>query len=159
MDYEKDTSIDEHGLDVEWLKQSVLMLKYGKHAAQMKLDMDHAKEELDVIKAQLDREIRAFPDNYDLNKLTETIVFNTIVIQPEYRDANSKYLNAKYEYDIAMVAVRAIDQKKTALENLVRLHGQQYFAGPSIPRDLSKEWEKVEAQKQTNKKVLLKRKK
>jgi hypothetical protein len=159
MSYEKDTNIDEHGLDVEWLKQSSLMLKYGKHAARMKLDMDHAKEELDVTKAQLDRDIRAFPDNYNLSKLTETIVSNTIIIQPEYKDANNQYLNAKYEYDIAMVAARAIDQKKTALENLVRLHGQQYFAGPTVPRDLSKEWEKTEAQKQTNKKVLLKRKK
>lgn len=159
MDYEKDTSIDEQGLDVEWLKQPSLMSKYGKHAAQAKLDMDHAKEDLDVVKAQLDRNIRAFPDIYGLDKLTESIVSNTIIIQPEYKDTNDQYLNAKYEYDMAMAAVRAIDQKKTALENLVRLHGQQYFAGPSVPRDLSKEWEKTESQKQTNKKVALRRKK
>ena len=158
MDYEKDTSIDEQGLDVEWLKQPRLMARYGKHAAQCKLDMDHAKEDLDVVKAQLDRDIRAFPDNYGLSKLTETIVSNTIIIQPEYKDASDQFLNAKYEYDMAMAAVRAVDQKKTALENLVRLHGQQYFAGPSVPRDLSKEWEKQESQKQSNGKVTLKRK-
>jgi hypothetical protein len=121
--------------------------------------MDHAKEDLDVVKAQLDRDIRAFPDNYGLGKLTETIVSNTIIIQPEYKDAIDQFLNAKYEYDMAMAAVRAIDQKKTALENLVRLHGQQYFAGPSVPRDLTKEWEKTESQKQTNKKVSIRRKK
>ena len=38
-------------------------------------------------------------------------------------------------------------RQKTALENLVKLHGQQYFAGPSVPRDLSKEWERHERQK------------
>jgi hypothetical protein len=158
-DYEKDTSIDEQGLDVEWLQQPSLMAKYGKHAAQVKLVMDRYKEELDVVKAQLDRDIRMTPDNYGLNKLTETIVSNTIIIQPEYKYANDQYSNAKYEYDIAMAAVRAIDQKKTALENLVRLHGQQYFAGPSVPRDLSKEYAKIELQKQTNKKITLRRKK
>jgi hypothetical protein len=158
MDYEKDTSIDERGLDVEWLRQPQLMAQYGKHAAKCKLDMDYTKEDLDVVKAQLDRDIRAFPDNYGLGKLTETIVSNTIIIQPEYKDASKQYLDAKYEYDMAMAAVRAIDQKKTALENLVRLHGQQYFAGPSVPRDLSKEWEKQESQKQSNGKVTLKRK-
>jgi len=159
MDYEKDTSIDEQGLDVEWLKQPSLMFKYGKHGAQAKLDMDHAKEDLDVTKAQLDRDVRAFPDNYGLNKLTETIVANTIINQPEYKDANDQYLNAKYEYDMAMAAVRAIDQKKTALENLVRLHGQQYFAGPSVPRDLSKEWKEQENNRIANHKVFLRRKK
>lgn len=159
MDYEKDTHIDEQGLDVEWLRQPTLMREYGKYAAKAKLHMDHVKEDLEIMKAQLDKDIRAFPDMYGLNKLTETIVSNTIIIQQDYKDVMNRYLDAKYEYDMTMAAVRAIDQKKTALENLVRLHGQQYFAGPSVPRDLSKEWERRRTQKTANHKVALKRKK
>lgn len=158
MDYEKDTSIDEQGLDVEWLHQPRLMAIYGRNAAETKLAMDRAKEQIDFIKAKLDQDIRALPESYGLSKLTETVVSQTIIIQPEYQDSLDVYLTTKYEYDMAMAAVRAIDQKKTALENLVRLHGQQYFAGPSVPRDLSKEWERTESQKHTNKKVVLKRK-
>jgi hypothetical protein len=38
--------------------------------------------------------------------------------------------------------------RKAALENLVQLHGQNYFAGPKVPRNLSKERdEKEERQK------------
>ena len=40
---------------------------------------------------------------------------------------------------MAQGAVYAFEQRKTSLENLVRLHGQQYFAGPKMPRDLRKE--------------------
>jgi hypothetical protein len=32
-----------------------------------------------------------------------------------------------------------MEQRKDALENMVRLHGQQYFAGPRIPRNLTEE--------------------
>jgi len=159
MAYENDTRIDQQGLDVEWLRQPKLMMKYGQIAAKSKLEMDHAKEDLEVTKAQLDRDIRQFPDNYGLTKLTEGTILATILIQTEYKDAMETYLNLKYENDMAMAAVRAVDQKKTALENLVRLHGQQYFAGPSVPRDLTKEWEKQEVQKASNTKIIMKRKK
>ena len=53
----------------------------------------------------------------------------------------------------------AIDQKKSALENLVKLHGQMYFAGPSIPRDLDKEWEKREKEKRVSDGIQARRKK
>ena len=58
LNYEKDTSIDEAALDVEWLRQPRLMVSYGKHAAKCKLEVDRAKEDVDIIKAQLDRDIR-----------------------------------------------------------------------------------------------------
>ena len=60
-------------------------------------------------------------------------------------------------FETAKGAVKAIDTKKTALENLVKLHGQSYFAGPAIPRNLNKEWEQKEQETQSNKKITIKR--
>jgi len=159
MDYEQDLTIDESALDVEWLQQARLMMQYGRYCSECKLEMDKAKEHLEVTKAELDKDIRANPDSFDLTKITEGVVSNTIILQPEHQEALDAYLNTKYEFDMALNAVRAIDQKKAALENLVRLHGQQYFAGPSVPRDLSKEWEAKEQQTTSNSKVKMKRKK
>lgn len=161
MNYEKDVEIDETALDVEWLQQPRLMLKYGNYAAQKRQEMDLAKENLDVVKAQLDKDIRAIPGDYGIGKLTESAIQSAILTQEEYQEANQAYIKAKYEYDMAITAVRAIDQKKTALENLVRLYGQQYFAGPKVPRDLSKEWVQKERQKKVDKGVAksMKRKK
>lgn len=147
-DYEEDVTIDDAALDVEWLQQAKLMLKYGAYGAQKRKEVDQKKEELEVIKAELDRKIRETPEAFGLSKITETVVQNTIIVQTDYKNIMNEYIEAKYELDMAMIAVRAIDTKKNALENLVKLYGQQYFAGPKVPRDLSKEWEQKQRQKQ-----------
>ena len=140
MNYEEDIRIDETSLDVEWLEQPAKMLKYVKHAARMRMELDQAKESLDVVRAGLDKEIRTTPEKYGIEKVTEGAVSAAILLHPKYQNANGMYLETKYEYDIASGAVRAFEQRKDSLENLVRLHGQNYFAGPKIPRDLT--WER-----------------
>jgi len=153
LNYEKDVEINCDALDVEWLEQPRLMLIYCKYAAECKRKMDYTKEALEVKKAELDKEIRNNPDKYDIGKVTETAIQGAVLTHPEYQELSNLYIEAKYEYEIATAAVRAIDQKKTALENLVKLHGMSYFAGPAVPRDLSKEWEQRERQKMIDKKV------
>lgn len=150
MNYEKDIRIDESALDVEWLNQPTLMMRYSRHATQMKQEMDFAKERVEYVKAELDKKIRSHPEDFDLEKVTETVVMNTILIQEDYVEAIATFNEARFEFDVALGAVRSIEQRKTALENLVKLFGQQYFAGPSVPRDLSKEWERKEKQKKSN---------
>ncbi len=131
--------IDHSALDVEWLDQPNLMIRYIRHQANCALTLDKAKERLDVLRAELDKKIRAHPEKFDVSKLTETVVTNTIIIQPEYKDLQEEVLEAKYEFDIARAAVSAINARKEALENLVKLHGMSYFAGPKMPRDLNQE--------------------
>ena len=71
--------------------------------------------------------------------ITEGSISATILTNPEYEAANRLYIDAKYEYDIAIGVVRAFDHRKAALENLVRLHSQSYFAGPAVPRNIAEE--------------------
>lgn len=147
MDYEADIEIDEQALDVEWLDQSGRMFDYCRHAASTQMDMDLAKERLDVVRAELDQRVRADPEQYGLELRstkdgkpqppTEGAILSTVMTQTEYQEATQDYLRKKFEYGVAQGAVRAFDQRKSALENLVRLHGQSYFAGPSVPHDLS----------------------
>ena len=159
MNYERDVRIDDSALDVEWLEQPQLMMKYSRYAADAGRVLEQRKEQLEVTRAELDKKIRSDPENFDIAKVTESVVANTIITQSEYREAQEAMIEAKHEYDMARAAVRSIDGKKDALENLVRLHGQQYFAGPSVPRDLSKEWEEKQRQKQADTKVKIKRRK
>lgn len=140
-DYEKDIQIDADGLDVEWLNQAPLMLKYAKLSAEMRKQVDLAKEKLDIVRAEVDRDIRTDPKLFGIDKITEATVQNTILLTNKYQNASSEYLEAKHEFEVSRVAVQAVEQRKDALENLVKLHGMSYFAGPSVPRDLSKEWE------------------
>ncbi len=157
MDYEKDIQIDESALDAMWLDQPSLMFKYAKNAAEMRRELDLAKEKLDLVKAELDKEIRTNPDKFGIEKITEAVVTNTMITTLKYKKANDEFLNVKYEVDVAQAAVVAMSQRKDALENLVRLHGQQYFAGPKVPHDISELRES--RQKNVNKSITIKRSK
>jgi len=157
MNYENDIRIDESALDVEWLEQPSLMFKFARMASVAQREMDEAKEAIDVVKAELDIDIRTNPENYDLVKVTEGAITNTILIQQRYTEALVYYNQKKFEYNVIKGSVNAIDARKTALENLVKLHGQQYFAGPKIPRDLSLEWAQREKQKKSNQPVKIRR--
>ena len=160
MNYEKDTQIDNSALDVEWLKQPTLMFQYTQHQAKMEQKYTDTIEEFELYMAKIDKDVRTNPEEYEITgKVTETVVKNTIITSEKYEENKHKVVLAKYELDVAKGAVRAIDTKKTSLENLVKLHGQSYFAGPSVPRDLDKEWEKQEKQKSSNKKVKIERRK
>ena len=155
MDYENDIRIDESSLDAEWLDQPSLMFKYAKNAAEMRRLLDLSKEKLDLVKAEIDKEIRTNPEKFGIEKITETVVANSMLATFKYKKANEEFLNAKYEVDVAQAAVVAMSQRKDALENLVRLHGQQYFAGPKVPHDISELRES--RQKKVNQSVNIKR--
>jgi hypothetical protein len=145
MKYEQEIKIDETALDIEWLDQPGLFMKYSKHLAQMRKEVDEAKQDLDIKFAEVDRRIRETPEAYGIEKVTEPAIKTAILTEDEYQESQKHYLEVKYEMDMAQGAVNAFNQRKDALENLVRLHGQQYFAGPKVPRNLS--WERKEKQK------------
>jgi len=157
MNYKQDTTIDPDALDKEWLQQSHLMMKYCKISARAQKDLDSAKEKLDVVRVSLDAAIRRNPEHYDLAKVTDVVVANTILLQSEYTEEFGLYLQAKYEADMAKGAVRALEHKKDALEYLVRLFGQNYFSGPKMPHEINREWEREEKQKKSNKLVRIRR--
>ena len=155
LDYENDITIDPDALDVEWLRQADLMRRYSMHAAETRRLMDEAKERLDFVRSKLDSQIRSNPELYGISKVTESSIQAAIVLSAEYQEASREYIQAKYEYEATNAAVRALDQKRSALENLVKLLGLSYFAGPAVPRDLHAEYEKRNAM--VNRKVRLTR--
>lgn len=144
-DYETDVVIDESALDVEWLEQPRLMMKYARKAAEARRKMDEAKENVEYIRAELDKEIRQDPDKFGIAKISETAIQNTILMEDSYRKASAEFAKHRFEADISRGAVSAFEHRRDALENLVRLHGQQYFAGPRVPRNLTEEREAKQA--------------
>jgi hypothetical protein len=142
MDYESDMYIDHDALDIECLDQSQMMMKYTKKLATLKLERDQLKEEVDLVRAEQDKAIRENPESFGLVKITETAINNTILTTKEYKSVMKEYLQAKFEVDTCQGAVSAVEQRKSMIEALIKLHGQQYFAGPSIPRQLNEEREK-----------------
>jgi hypothetical protein len=122
--------IDENMLDREWVKQPKLFFNWARKLAGARLRLDEAKADLDLVRADLDRDIRANPKKYNLVKVTEDAVKNCIVTLDEYLEALRMVNKNKHQVDIYDAAVKALDHKKRALEKLVDLHGQNYFSSP-----------------------------
>lgn len=145
FDFKRDVEINPNQLDVEWLRQPFLYQKYAEEAAHARDRRDRAKDALEVVKAQVDGDVRANPVNYGFTgdkKPTESAIASAILQSEEYQEANEKYLKAKLECDLIQSAVLSIEQRKSALENLVKLLNSSYFAAPLTPRDLNSEWNK-----------------
>ena len=159
MNYEKDLKIDLDALDVEWAEQASLALKYAKHLTNKKAKVAKLEERKKTKRSELIVEANANPFKL-LNKKSP----NAGDIEAYYR-TNSEYkaiieelLEEQEEAEFVELAFQEIAwTRKKELENLVILHGQQYFAGPKIPRNLSQEYQKKQEQKVSDSKVKITR--
>lgn len=121
---------DKDDLDGEWVRQPELYHEYATQLADARLDLEEKRNALDVIQAELDNDIRTDPDAYGFTKVTDAVVKATLPAQPEYKKATDRVNKARHRVHILEAAVASLDHKKKALENLVYLHGQNYFSSP-----------------------------
>jgi hypothetical protein len=124
--------VDIHQLDKEWMEQPALFFEWAERLADTRRDLDEAKSELDVTKAEISRAIRDEPEDYGLEKVTEAAVTAAIPEQEEYKIATKAVSEAKHAVDVYQGVVTALEHRKRALEKLVDLHGQSYFANPRV---------------------------
>lgn len=152
INYDEDMRIDESALDVEWLGQAQLAIRYARHLAACADKVRHLEEQKKTKRSEIIVLVNSDPDTYCGKSKP-----NAADIEAAYR-TDSGYIRiieqllvAQGELQFAELARSEIAfTRRQALENLVKLHGQQYFAGPSVPHDLSKEWEKREKMRAVN---------
>ncbi len=155
--YEEDLYIDDQALDFEWLDQPNLMFKYTRLHAKAKKELDRVKEKMDMVIAELDRDIRSNPGVFGIDKITETIIRNTIILQKKYTKVKKELIEAQYEVHMIGGAVSAVEHRKQALENMSKLLALEYFAGPKVPRDLSDRTAKEKRAKKSNASIKISR--
>jgi len=137
-----DLEIDEYNLEQEWINQSALYGKYARIAADARRELDEAKVRLDVVKSEVDKEIREDPDKFGLARVTEGSISNTIVRQSKYGEASQEVIDARYQLDLANSMTAALDHRRAALGKLVDLWLASYY---SEPRAKNSDKEDVEA--------------
>lgn len=126
-------AIDEHNLLDEWKGQAQLMLDYGIQLADAMQEEDEARAAVEVVKARLDGEIRANPDQFNIGKVTEATVAATVLGQPEYTVAETRKNGALHATRLLRAAVDAIGHRKSSLQGMTDLFLRQWYADPSTP--------------------------
>ena len=154
-DFEKDVKIDELALDVEWLQQASLATKYSGYVMECRRLVELQELSVKELRAELYKAISLDPARYTgKEKPTVGLIEAVIDTDKEYSKMKTDLVKLKLELDYAEMVRREIAiTRKNALENLVVLHGQNYFAGPKVPRDIGYEATEKMKQDLANRKV------
>lgn len=128
--------IDLNRLDKEWVEQPKLYYKFATELPLAKRQLDEAKAKLDVARADWDKKIRTSPGKYSLpEKTTEIMISNTIILQDDVKHLTQLCIDYQYTINMIQAVLMSLEHRKSALERLVSLHGQNYFSTPKINID------------------------
>lgn len=129
-DFQGDLAIDEDSLDQEWVNQPQLMMKYSALSVVAQDNVRKLEERLKIIRSELILEAND-PDSGVLDKINQQTVEAYYRDHKRHKRAKQMLFDAMLEAEMLQNAVFAFQARKLALENLVRLHGQNYFGTPN----------------------------
>jgi hypothetical protein len=124
--------VDKHRLDEQWSRHSKLYMTFALAMEEARYEHAKAKAELEVIEARAELFVRQNPTKFlkgDM-KMTEAVV-SALVASNEKVVAHKERINLlRYDQGVLEGACRTLEQTKAALENMVILHGREYFSDP-----------------------------
>lgn len=132
QDAEAITQIDKDHLDKECIRLPSDYQRWAFLAAEAKRDVQEAKAMLDVVGADLAKDIRTNPSKYGMDKVTETGIQGIVILQKKYKEAQSELFKSQHRAEMCNATVWALEHKKRALTLLVDLHGMGYFASVKV---------------------------
>ena len=118
--------------DLELDRECVhLPSQYGRAAfnsAETGRDIDELKAELDVVEAEKAVSIRKDPERFGLEKLTEGVIKELIIMDPKVIKLQKQIRELDHKLAMEKALLAALDVKKHSLKNLVELHIAGYHS-------------------------------
>lgn len=138
-----DIAIDELDLGRECVRLPTQFMRHANLAVDAKRDVDEIKNRLEVIEADLTKEVRANPGKFGIEKETEKAIAAVVLTHPRYQKGVEMLSEARHKADMAQAVVTALEYKKRSLTLLVELHGLGYFSSPKISQRGLEELDKL----------------
>lgn len=140
-------SFDKYLLDDELEKIGDEIFQWSRTIADKEERLRELEDQKELVEAELKTKIRARPKRFGCLKLTEPSIKETMICQPEYQAIKRRIRVVKKKVDYLKAYSKGLEAKKRALEKMVDLHGQQFFAKPMTrrARDMVNQIEKESA--------------
>lgn len=122
--------LDLHRLEEEWQIQPKLFRKHSRELAHLRAEWERAKTRRDLTEAKVEMQARRDPDSFGIEKKREAAFKQAVILSKEWQKANEEVIVAKYRMDEMESDVRAIEHRKEALTNMVKLRLADYYADP-----------------------------
>lgn len=124
---EADLSIDKFQLDKECISHPGIFYRYLNAAVEAEQEVANKKDYLKVLIANTQIRIRENFNN-EGKKVTEGLIGAAVESDPDVIEAEKSLRMAQETSTKLNTAVRALDTKKSALDNLVKLYCAGYFS-------------------------------
>lgn len=132
--YKADLAIDFAKLHYALRDQALQYMKWSEKWANAIARRDKAQEALEVQKALLDRGIREEADAQG-RKITENGIAALLKAHPDMVEARNNVISLTEQANILQSTKIAFEARKKALEGLVQLYVNGYFAAPNLPKE------------------------
>ena len=121
MSEQTNLSVDRNRLadDLESVPQDILL--WNRAASEDATASLVAENHLKLVEAKLSIDIRQNPVNYGITKTTEDTIKATILIQPDYIEAQAAVVAAKSKLSETRAVCDALDAKRSSLKYLTEL--------------------------------------
>lgn len=127
MSYKSDLEINNLDLDTCCLRQPVLFDMYAQRLVPLYKLRDELKLEIEKFSAKLDGVIRESA-SAEGKKITENMIQNQIINNPQYTDLQQKYINICTEVKESEIIKEDFQQRKDMLKLLTELYISGYWA-------------------------------
>jgi len=115
----EDLKIDFSSLETEWQKQALIYYKWSELWTEARHELNELKIKLSNIEAALYVDIKVNYANYNYKSAPTESAIKSIVIQDkDYIDTRAKIASLTVKTELLSSAVRALEHKKSALENI-----------------------------------------
>ena len=129
LNYEKDLHIDRDSLEECLVKQPELYAKWSTVWADATQERDRSKENLNIVRAELDMKVRKSWEILGFDKKpTDMAITTWICAHEKYRRANFELIRETHAVNVLESAKWAFQHRKDALDNLVKLFLSNYYA-------------------------------
>lgn len=131
FDFEDEVAIDLDNLHEEWRTHASIRYKYASEVSHLDRVLRKAGEEIATIKARLIKQCKEENAKVTIQQIDAFCIENEM-----YITVREKQLDAEYELNMAKNALKAFDDRKSALENEVKLWIANYFSAPTEERQI-----------------------
>lgn len=120
--------IDHNDLEGEWIRQPGLYAEVGEWSAELRKDAKLAKQHAEFVYSELLLDVHKDENHKNLPKTTEPVVKAWIITQDDYQEAITEAHESDRLANDSLRLLEAMDQRKSALRDLVRLYVHEYYS-------------------------------
>jgi hypothetical protein len=133
------SDIDLGRLEYEWVRQDKLVRRYTPVLAEAELDLLEAEANLELVEARMLLRIRGDPKKFGFEgRPNKEDIKAKITVSKDYQEANNQVIQAEYTVKKLKGTMATLSNRRTVLENEVKLWLGDYFAAPRLPKGKAK---------------------